>query len=720
MKFVESLESRTLLAVYAPPTGLRAEISLNSGWKFARSDKASAQNVGYDDSNWSNINLPHTWNAQDGQDGGDDYYRGIGWYRRSYTIPTSYTGKQFYLYFGAGLMTTDVYVNGSLVGEHRGGYQAFNFDLNPYVKVGKTMTIAVRVNNAEDECIVPYYDGDAGQDFTKFGGLYRDVRLQVTDPIHISPRNAATSGIFLKQQNVSSTGADVVINTELHNSGGSARTTSVTATLVDAGNNIVKSVTTGNITISARSTTGLSQTIHIDNPHLWNGVKDPYLYRVHVSVGNGSGVTDAVSQSLGLRYYRMDANKGFLLNGKKYNLRGVSMHQDRLDKGYATSKSDRIEDVQIALEMGATAVRTGHYQFIDHYYDLLDKYGLIAWTAVPLDVNYCDDPAFKTNVQQQLKETMRQLNNHPSFVFVGIGNEVEASAGGLAIINTLQKLAKKEDPSRITVTASNRDTNAETFKFASDLDAFNKYYGWYGSEDANYIKKWLDAVHVENPNNLIALSEYGAGASIHYHAENPGKPTPTRQTFHPEEYQNTFHETYLPIIQARPWLVGTWVWNLFDFASDWRGEGDTHGRNDKGLVTYDRQTKKDSFYLYKAHWTDSPVLHITSRRFTQRTSATTTVKLYTNMESVTLSVNGVKIGSATPNTEKIARFSNVRLASGVNTIKVTGTRNGKSYTDTCQWTYSGSASKSLSVAPALFSNAGISGTSESTADDVLL
>lgn len=665
---------------YTLPTSNRADLTLNDSWKFNRADVAGAQNVGFDDSSWSAITLPHTWNNVDGQNGGNDYYRGIGWYRRHYTVDGSYTNRQLFLKFDGANIVADVYVNGTFVGEHQGGFSAFVFDVTSNVNVGADNVIAVKVNNAFNADIPPL-----SADFTFFGGIYRGVHLLVTDKLHVTPLDYGSPGVYLKQTAVSSTSATLQVTAKLRNDTGGDSNITITAVIVDATNNVVAILTTNQV-LNAGSDGAVAQTTSLANPHLWNGRADPYLYQVYVQVSDGTTTNDLVQQPLGFRYFSVDFNTGFHLNGQYLDLHGVNFHQDRLNKGWAISEADMTQDVSLVAEMGCTTVRLGHYQHPQTEYNLLDQNGIVVWSEIPL-VNYITSSvAFSNNASQQLIETIRQNYNHPSVCFWGIYNEILLSSGPnpRPLVIALNQLAKAEDPTRLTTDAICCADNFDPLNWYTDTASFNMYYGWYNGS-YNDFGGAVDGKHAiaQAP---MGVSEYGAGASIGQHQENPsltGDPS-SPGTPHYEEYQNLLHEATWQQMQARPYLWLKTIWNMFDFAADGRNEGDTPGRNDKGIVTYDRQTRKDTFYWYKANWTTNGFVYISSRRFTPRVTSTVEVKVYSNCDSVELQINGASQGSLA-STNHIYKWTGRTLGSGTNTLVAIGTQASQTYTDTVGW-----------------------------------
>src|ERR1035441_5413393 len=577
----ESLSAQT----YVPAVSPRADVLLNSGWHFIRQDVSGAQTNGFDDSTWTNLDLPHTWNNLDGQDGGNNYYRGIGWYRRHYTVDGSYTNRHFFIKFDGAFYVADVYVNGTLLGEHLGGFGAFVFDATANLNVGADNVIAVKVNNASNTNIPPL-----SADFTFFGGLYRDVHLLVTDPLHISPLDYGSPGIYLKPTNVSSNSANLQVTAVVSNANPVSASVTMRTVITDAATNIVTTVT-NIVTLPAAAVSNIVARTVIANPHLWNGLADPYLYQAFIEIYNGTNVADVVNQPLGFRWFSVDPTNGFFLNGQHYDLHGVDMHQDWLNCGWALTNAQRRTNFMFLKEIGATVVRLSHYQHHDETYQLADQNGIVLWSEIPWINSITASPAFYTNAIQQLVELIRQRYNHPAVVFWGLYNEIPSTSQTADLVSQLAQVAAQEDPTRLSTAAANTSDNASTTLY-SQVIAFNKYYGWYGGVMTDF-SPWADNFHATYPARMVGVSEYGAGSSIYQHSEDPVTEPANAGPYHPEEYQNLFHESYWQAMKARPFLWGKFIWNMFDFAVDSRNEGDTPGRNDKGLVTYDRQVRKE-------------------------------------------------------------------------------------------------------------------------------
>jgi beta-galactosidase len=663
-------------AAARPTAGPRAGESLNAGWKFHLGDLAGAEAETFDDAGWSGVDLPHTWNAQDGQDGGGNYFRGTGWYRRRFTAARSWAGRKVYLQFDGANRRADVYLNGRLLGTHFGGFARFRFDATPYLKDGAENVLAVRVNNEVND-IAPTV-----ADFTFFGGIYRGVSLLVTDRLQIETMDYASPGVYLKQESVSRERADLSVNVKLANHEGRAADVRVRVVVAAADGAMLKE-TEATARVEAGGRGEVVERLTLARPRLWDGTRDPYLYKVYAEVYEGGRLRDRVEQPLGLRFFKVDADGGFFLNGRPLDLHGVSRHQDRLNKGWAISEADEREDFALIREVGATAIRVAHYQQSQLWYSLADQSGLVMWAEIPFVGPALDKPTFADNAVEQLRELIRQNYNHPSILFWGVGNETRGASAD-ALIARLAAEVKTEDPTRLSTYASDH-ADDDPKNWHTDLTAFNRYYGWYRGSLEDFAA-WADRIHKEFPRARVGVSEYGAGASVAQHEADPKQPKPASR-YHPEEYQALFHEAYWNAMRSRPFLWCKFVWNMFDFAADQRSEGDTLGRNDKGLVTYDRRTRKDAFFWYKANWSDAPVLYITDRRFVRRTQPVTDVKVYSNADSVELFVNGVSKGKRAGENH-VFRWAGVNLKEGENRVEARAARAGRRLADSCTWEYS--------------------------------
>ena len=662
---------------YAPPVTHRADVVLDSGWRFIRDDAAGAEAVAFDDSAWMAVTLPHTWNNMDGEDGGGDYHRGPGWYRTHFKVGTEFQGRHLFLKFDGAFSVTDVWVNGNHVGRHAGGFADFVFDVTPFANADGDNVLAVKVSNAMNPDVPPL-----SADFTFFGGLYRPVHLLVTDPVQISPLDYGSPGVYLKTTAVSADSAQLQVTSVISNSTAVAADLMIRSVVVDADSNLV-TVLTNLVTLPASTGSNVVAMTTLDHPHLWNGRADPYLYHCYVEVWSGSAAVDVVGQPLGFRWFSVDPDRGFFLNGRPYDLHGASMHQDWPDHGWAISESVTRTNFALAEEIGATAMRLSHYEHSDLTYQLADEAGIILWSEIPLINNITESPGFYDNAKQQLTELIRQRYNHPAVVCWGIFNEITLKHGPETtnLVSQLAQLEAVEDPTRPSTSAvAGRDEQPSNWY--SQIMAFNKYDGWYSASLGDF-SKWADKVHAKYPAHCIGVSEFGAGADIHQHSEDPvRKPNPDSK-FHPEEYQNLFHEAYWQAMKQRPYIWCKFVWCLFDFASDARKEGASPGRNDKGLITYDRQVRKDAFYWYKANWNTNPMVYITGHTFTERQTNAITAKVYGNCGPVELYLNGVSQGVHT-STNCIYTWP-VVLTGGTNTVRAVGGTGAGEVSDSLVW-----------------------------------
>jgi Glycosyl hydrolases family 2, TIM barrel domain/Glycosyl hydrolases family 2, sugar binding domain/Glycosyl hydrolases family 2/Domain of unknown function (DUF4982) len=663
----------------------RTEISLDHDWEFHKGElSVLATRIEQDEEQeeresndfWQEIDLPHTWNAEDGYDGGGDYYRGDGWYRKQIKLTDSLAGKQIYLHFDGANQITDLYIDGQHIGQHRGGYGAFRFDLTSSLTPGVEHELAVKVNNSHHNDIAPW-----SADYTFFGGIYRSVHLLVTEPEHIEVMNYASPGVFIQQASLTDERANVEVAVNLMSQSATDSVRTLSVEIKDGTGNVVASATK---TVSLQAQTKISEVVDLEvlQPRRWNGVNDPYLYQVSVQLMAEKRVLDSVVQPLGLREFYVDPEKGLILNGEYYDVKGVSRHQDFEGKGWALDREDHKRDFDLIEEMGASGIRLAHYQHDPYVYDLMDEKGFVTWAEIPLINKVPESQAFEENAAQQLKELIRQNYNHPSILFWGVSNEVSLtglSQGGVEILERLNSLAKTEDSQRLSTAAVLGHHDGEPIWFVNDVVAQNVYYGWY-YDDIKGLGRWADASRAAYPNRAFGVSEYGAGAGVSIHSAQPV------QGDHSEEFQNLYHEGSWEELDKRPYIWSKFIWNMFDFAVDGRDEGERPGMNDKGLVSYDRKTKKDSFYWYKANWSDEPVLYISSRRFTERKRSSVDIKIYTNLQQVELQVNGDTISSKQSLGQARLIWSDIELEMGENKIEVFGRdKQGKKLVDQTVW-----------------------------------
>ena len=586
---------------------MREITKIMKGWEFTGPDGTT-----------TTVDLPHTWNARDGQDGGNDYWRGTCIYRTHFAAPQFNTAShQVWIQFDGVNASAHVVLNGSPVCNHDGGYSTFRANITELLRDENELT--VEVDNSKNDRVYPQK-----ADFTFYGGIYRDVSLMVVSKNHFTLDYFGGPGIRITP---TVQGADASVQvTTWHDGEGE-----VSIELLDAAGN---TVATGK---------GPDITLTIFNAHLWNGVKDPYLYSCKARLVVNGTVEDETTTRFGVRSFKVDPKKGFFLNGKSYPLHGVSRHQDRKGLGNAITREMHDEDMALIKEIGANTIRLAHYQHDQYFYDLCDEVGMVVWAEIPYISEHM--PNGRENTISQMKELIIQNYNHPCIVCWGVSNEITISTKDkknmLDNHRQLNNLCHEMDKTRLTTLACyamcgpfNRSAHI------TDMVSWNLYLGWYVP---GFILNdlWMGFFHLCFPNRPFGYSEYGAEGMPNLHSTHPHRGD------HTEEYQAKYHEYMLRCFKRHPWMWATHVWNMFDFAADARDQGGEPGMNHKGLVTFDRKTKKDSFYLYKAWWSDEAFVHICSKRFVERTGSTATVKVYSNQSTVALYVNGNKVGEQT-------------------------------------------------------------------------
>ncbi len=580
--------------------------NINENWKFTKEGRTVS------------VNLPHTWNGDDGQDGGNDYYRGTCIYEKELLKADFPEGDEVYVKFDAVNSSAAVYFNGEKIATHNGGYSAFAVKLE---NIQETNILKVEADNSPNDTVYPQV-----ADFTFYGGIYRDVNLIGVRKNHFDLCYYGAPGVAVTP----------VVD------GKNARVTAEAYVKADSGCEVCFEITDSGKTIAEARVNAANPKIEmkIENVHLWDGVKDPYLYTLRAAIIKDGEVCDEVSTRFGCRSFSIDPEKGFFLNGRSYPLRGVSRHQDRPHIGNALLPCHHKEDMDLICEMGANTVRLAHYQHSQYFYDLCDERGLVVWAEIPYISQHMENGL--ENTLSQMKELICQNYNHPSIAVWGLSNEITmGGAQDKSLIenhNKLNELAHSLDKTRLTtiavVTMCSPD---EEYTRIPDVISYNHYFGWYGGT-ADMNGPWFDRFHKKYPNIAVGISEYGCEA-LNWHTSNP------EQGDYTEEYQSYYHEELIKQIAARPYLWATHVWNMFDFAADARSEGGENGMNHKGLVTFDRKYKKDSFYAYKAWLSDEPVLHICSKRYVDRAENVTKVTVYSNQSEVELFANGEKIGT---------------------------------------------------------------------------
>ena len=643
--------------------------TLNGKWQHVLADVAPSD---VDAAAWHPVDVPHTWNAQDGTTRG--YYRGPGSYRYTFDAPEHAENHNVVLHFEGVSQHAWVYCNGHLVTEHKGAFTAFNADVTPFLKPSDNQLL-VRATNALDSTIIPL-----NGDFTVFGGIYRPVTMHIVPRGGITMRDHGANGVYIRQNSVNASEAQLEVKARVDLESQPRQALGLRVTVIAPDGNVAGSFTGGNMRRTSEFYE-VTMPIVLKNPQLWNGKNAAAMYNFKVELLAGGGVIDCVTEVTGLRSLAVDRDKGFFLNGEHYPLRGVNRHQDLKGKGWAITHADHQNDISIIKEIGANAVRLAHYPHSQYFYSLCDSAGILVWAELPfVDTGTKNCQEFDQNCCEMLVELIRQSYNHPSIFCWSLFNELGWGTNPELVVAQLNDLAHREDPTRLTVGATNKAGRPENTM--TDLIAQNTYPGWYWSDpDA---MKWTIAWNYKPENPPLGISEYGAGASIHHHDQHVTKAPDTAGPWHPEEWQSIVHEKSYGEIARHECVWGSFVWNMFDFASAGRNEGDALGINDKGLVTYDRKVRKDAFFFYKAQWNPEPMVYITSRRHVMRTQPVTPVKIYSNCDAPSLTVNGTVI----PLEHKgmgVWAASDVSLVKGTNRIKATALKGDVIVTDSCEW-----------------------------------
>ncbi len=623
---------------------MRKIINLNQNWKFIQ------QNVGLPASyptDWKTVNLPHTWNAVDGCDGNGNYDRGNYWYAKTFETPKQPLkgGRVFVEILAAGQQAS-VYVNGQKVTYHEGGYSIFRADITDYCKEDGENLLVVECSNENKSNVYPQH-----ADFTFYGGLYRGVNLISVPEAHFDLEYYGGPGIKVTPVPCECGGATFEIETFVKNA--------------DENFTVLYSIEDEDgreVGYACRPADAAKTVIYVPDITLWD-MDNPYLYTVTALLQRRNEAYDEIRVNTGVRSFSCDPEKGFILNGVPTPLRGVSRHQDMMYKGNALSFEDHLNDALIIKELGANTIRLAHYQHSQDFYNLCDEIGFANWAEIPFISVMNEDPNAHQNCIRQMKELVVQNYNHPSIFFWGISNEILIGGISEKLVENhkeLNAMVKEMDPTRLTTIAHVSMTPVESpIHYITDIESYNHYFGWYNKKTEDN-GPWLDMFHEKHPSICLGLSEYGCEGIITYHGANP------KVKDYSEDYQALYHEHMAKVLEERPWIWSSHVWNMFDFGCAARDEGGVAGRNNKGLVTMDRKTKKDSFYIYKAFWNKEPMVHIAGKRYAQRAGETTEIKVYSNLEKVALYLNGTFLEEK-ETVDKIAKFE-VTLKDGFNIV----------------------------------------------------
>ena len=657
----------------------------NNGWEFKKGPfpTDAMQTAARWNADWEQVNVPHTWNADDMQKKTNSFYTGVAYYRKHYVFPESLEGKRLFLRFEGVGACAEVYVNGYLVGTHKGAYSAFVCEIGSQVRLGEENEIVVKADNAARPDVIPVNHALFGV----YGGIYRPVWLIVTEPCNIVVNDCASPGVYITQKNVSKQSADVSVRVKLDNATLAPAALELENAIYTREGKLVK-VHRQSFELTPQGVQNYVSDFKISHPHLWQGREDPYLYKVVSRLKQDGQVIDEVIQPLGLRKYEAVAGKGFFLNGKKYPMYGVTRHQDWWGMGSALTNREHDFDLEQIIEVGATTVRFAHYQQSDYIYSRCDTLGLIIWAEIPF-VNRVTGQEWD-NVHQQMRELIRQSFNHPSIYVWGIHNEVYHPHGyTAALTQSVHDLCKLEDPDRYTVAVNGYGHAEHPVNGNTDIQGMNRYFGWYEKKIQD-IKPWIEKMEKEYPWQRLMLTEYGADANIEHQTELLGDALNWGSDFYPETFQTKTHEYQWGVISQHPYILASYLWNMFDFAVPQWKRGGVDARNMKGLITFDRKIRKDAFYWYKANWSKEPVLYLTQRRNTERERRETSVTVYSNLGTPRVFLNGRELdGVRKGYTDVHYIFDQVTLAEGRNVLRAVIVSDGKEYTDEIVWNYNG-------------------------------
>ncbi|GLQ12134.1 beta-galactosidase [Devosia yakushimensis] len=703
--------SGTTTATWCDPSDtIRPIQPLTGGWRFRQDDELiGAEDPDFNDKGWQMVSVPHSWNRvgyyvseqqiEHAPPSHINLHQGVGWYRLSFVPDAAFGNKKAWLQFDAASRSATVWLNGVLLGHHAGGFSRFRFDASAVLRIKEPNILVVKVDNSAPRAGHP--NGDilplAG-DFFVHGGLYRPVCLVGTSSVHLEMLDFGSSGIYAETRSVHHGAATIAVRSLLRNSTSNSVSVVVTTQLVDAEGNIAAKQSRL-ASMHAGDGCALEHELTIAQARLWQGISDPYLYRLIVECCTEEGeVLDLVAQQFGVRQVGFDPERGFILNGSPHRLKGISLHQDRAGKGWAVNAADIAADIDMILEAGANSIRLGHYQHGSTIHQLADRHGLILWAEIPLvtiwmlgETQQEASSELMNNARQQLRELIRQNYNHASIVTWGIANEVDfgsvlpgmfkgnrGASDPTAMLEELSALAQAEDPTRPTTQANAcegrfpNDDGIPIVAPTTDLVGLNRYFGWYYGAISD-LGPHLDAIRQRRPWQPLAVSEYGGGGAVTIHSDNPlGGPPDSRGRLQPEEYMTYVHEATWAVLASKAYLWGSWVWSGFDFATTVRREGDADDLNTKGLVTYDRKIRKDAFFFYKANWSSAPTVHITGRRYVDRAYRVNDLRVYSNADRTSLTVNGRPLGMRAVGALKTCVWEAVELDIGDNVIVATG------------------------------------------------
>jgi beta-galactosidase len=712
----------------------RIEMSLRDGWRFRLSSDSATELQAEPDAAWATVSVPHTWNRV-------GYYKdaptshintlqnvittqGVAWYKLVFTPLANVQGMESFVQFDAASRIATVWLNGTMLGTHRGGFSRFRLNSTAALKPGQENTLTVKVDNMKPALgsstadVLPLTG-----DFFVYGGLYRPVSLIFTRKIHLDLMDYGSSGVYAKTTSIASAEAQMQVRARVRNDGEQSGTLVLRILLLDAQGKVAAQQEQS-VTVGPASVVDSTANMAVPHPHLWQGVEDPYLYRLVVELSDKSPqLVDRISLPFGIRQVRFDPNRGLFLNGKHVAVHGVGYHQDREGKGWASQPEDVAADEAMMREMGVTGIRLTHYQHGQPIHDLADHDGLVVWDEIPLVSQWTlgeslePTPALRENARQQLRELIAQDFNHPSVITWSIGNEIDfgnsipafvgnksgAVPDPLPLLKELNQIAHELDPDRPTTLATccegiryAPDTMVPITASVTDMSGANRYFGWYYGKPSDFGAN-LDALHHTRPAQPMAVTEYGAGGAVSLHSDNALGGPESRNRPQAEEYESYIHEQNWSTLRSKPYLWGTFLWNSFDFGSTTRNEGNAQDINTKGIVTYDHKHRKDPYYFYKANWTATPTVHINSGLYTERAYRTADVRVYSNAHKTSVKVNGKLIGVLADCPDRICVWNGIVLSAGTNEVVAIGSFPKGDVEDRVQWHLSDDAAKNTYI-----------------------
>ncbi len=657
---------------------IRQIISFNTDWEFRKDSVIQIADE------WEKISVPHTWNNVDMQTQRNNFYAGKATYKKEFSISAAYKNKRVFVRFEGVASVADVTVNNKFVGNHAGGYSAFVLDITDCVNFGENNEMVVRVDNSSKPDVIPVNH----RLFGVYGGIYRPVQLIITNNTNICLTDYASPGIYLTQSNVTKMSADLNVKIKIESRNSVPEDVQL-RTLIYNKDGLLKYSIKSNVNIPVQGRKIVEQQLKFRKPHLWQGIEDPYLYKAVVQILKNNVIVDEVVQSLGFRHFEFKKGIGMFLNGKKVPMYGVCRHQDWWEGGSALQTHHHDTDLEIIKEIGATTIRLAHYQQSEYIYSKCDSMGFLVWAEIPFVNRVTTQEA--NNAKQQLTELIRQNYNHPSIYIWGLHNEVYSPANYvISLTQELNDLAKTEDPQRYTAQVSGYNKINHEVNNNADVQGVNQYFGWYnGTLDS--LKTWVERIEKNFPDHMVIFSEYGTEANINQQRElvsDRGDCCGFDKDYN-ESFATRFHEEHWNVISRHPYLLASYIWNTFDFATPMSSQGKVESRNMKGLVTFDRKIKKDPFYWYKANWSKEPVLYITQRRVVNRGNKITPVTVYSNVGLPNLYVNGRPVTTVKKGyTDVHYIFPDVELKEGENTIEIKASYNDEFYQDKVIWNYS--------------------------------